>query len=138
MAKSARGHDWKQRFLKKMAETGIVSVACRFAKVDRSTPYKCAETDEDFKRRWEEAAQEAIEAMEHEGWRRGNKGVLKPVFYKGEQVATIREYSDTLLMFMLSANAKEKYGRNVKHSSDPENPMPGGSTVIVLDMPEGM
>ena len=50
--------------------------------------------------------------MELEARRRAVKGTDKPVFQRGEQVGTIREYSDTLLMFLLKANKPEKFRDN--------------------------
>ena len=41
--------------------------------------------------------------------RRAKDGVLKPVFYKGEIVGSIPQYSDNLLMFRLKALRPDKY-----------------------------
>lgn len=37
-------------------------------------------------------------------------GVRKPVFYKGEIVGHVQEYSDSLLQTLLKANMRNKYG----------------------------
>lgn len=47
--------------------------------------------------------------MEAEAWRRGKTGVLKPVYQGGKKVGSVREYSDTLLIFMLKGTRPEKY-----------------------------
>jgi hypothetical protein len=54
-----------------------------------------------FVKRMEVAEQVYVEALEQEADRRGVEGIDKPVYYKGEKVDTIREYSDNLLMFRL-------------------------------------
>ena len=50
--------------------------------------------------------------IEEEMRRRGIKGVVKPVFQKGEQVGSVREYSDNCLLAMARANIPKKYGNN--------------------------
>ena len=41
--------------------------------------------------------------------RRASEGTLKPVFYQGKMCGEIREYSDTLLIFLLKARRPETY-----------------------------
>ena len=52
---------------------------------------------------------DVVDAMEEELHRRSTKGVLEPVFYKGEMVAKIRKFSDPLLMFALKGKRPEIY-----------------------------
>ena len=55
--------------------------------------------------------------MEAEARRRGVEGTLKPVFYKGEECGQVREYSDTLLIFLLKAHdPKYRDRQQVEHS----------------------
>ena len=37
---------------------------------------------------------------------------MKPVFHKGEQCGVVREYSDTLMIFLLKARDPAKYREN--------------------------
>lgn len=46
----------------------------------------------------------AVERMENEARRRAVEGTLRPVFHGGAQVGEVREYSDTLLIFLLKAH----------------------------------
>ena len=101
--------DWKQIFLKELARTGIVGTACKKAKIGRTTAYKVRDEDEDFAAAWAAALDDATDDMEAEAWRRGKQGTLKPVFQGGKEVGKIREYSDTLLIFMLKGARPEKY-----------------------------
>ena len=45
------------------------------------------------------AEQVYVEKLEAEADRRGMEGIEKPIYYKGERVDAVREYSDNLLMF---------------------------------------
>ncbi len=64
---------------------------------------------------------EACDALASEARRRAVEGVLKPVYYKGKLVGFIREYSDTLLMFLMKAAMPEKYRDNVRAKSTTPN-----------------
>lgn len=56
----------------------------------------------------------AVLGLEDEAHRRAFEGVDKPVFYQGDECGTIREYSDTLAIFLLKAHNPEKYRENSK------------------------
>ena len=100
----------KANFIKKLKATnGNVSKACRAAGVGRSTAYDHKKADPDFSRLWDDTIDEIVDSMEEEVFRRAVKGTLKPVFYKGEKVGQIREFSDTLLIFHLKALRPEKF-----------------------------
>ena len=47
--------------------------------------------------------------LEPEAIRRTVEGVEKPVYHQGRQVGTVREYSDTLLIFLLKGWKSERY-----------------------------
>ena len=64
-----------------------------------------------------------IEKLEAEADRRGVKGVVKPVLYKGKVVGSIREYSDALLMLRLKA-------LDPRYRDGPSPSRPGGGAKI--------
>lgn len=101
--------DWKVVFLRELARVGIVGAACKKAKVGRTTAYKTRDEDAEFAAAWAAALDDAADDMETEAWRRGKAGVLKPVYQGGKKVGSVREYSDTLLIFMLKGTRPEKY-----------------------------
>ena len=101
--------DWKAVFLRELARVGIVGAACKKAKIGRTTAYKLRDEDADFAAAWDAALDDAADDMEAEAWRRGKTGVLKPVYQGGKKVGSVREYSDTLLIFMLKGTRPEKY-----------------------------
>lgn len=67
-----------------------------------------------YREAFEEAKLEAAELLEAEARRRAVEGTVRPVFYQGEEVGGIREYSDTLLIFLLKGALPEKYAERTK------------------------
>lgn len=96
-------------FLAALAATCSVTRACEAAGMARRTAYEWRDADPDFFRRWEEAKAIGAEALEDEAMRRAVEGCDKPVFHQGVAVGTIREYSDTLAIFLLKGAKPEKY-----------------------------
>jgi hypothetical protein len=87
-------------FLVMLRETsGHVKKAAEAAGVGRRTVYDWREAHAEFAAQWDEITDAVNDDIEHEIRRRGIDGVERPYFYKGEQVATVREFSDNLLMF---------------------------------------
>lgn len=100
----------EEKFLKKLIATGgNVSAACRVIKMARSTAYDHKEKDKEFARKWQEAVDQGTDNLEQEARRRAFTGTKKPIFYKGQKIADVREYSDTLLIFLLKGNRPEKF-----------------------------
>lgn len=100
----------KQKFLAKLLSTaGNVAKASKAAGISRSAAYEHKTADADFSQSWDNIINEVADVMEEEVYRRGTKGVLEPVFYKGEMVAKIRKYSDRLLEFALKGKRPDVY-----------------------------
>lgn len=74
---------WKARFLIALEKQGSISGACRVVKVNRSTVYREARIDMQFRQQWEDVAEAAADALEVEARKRAFNG------------------SDTLLIFLL-------------------------------------
>ncbi|WP_047236655.1 hypothetical protein [Chromobacterium subtsugae] len=102
------------RFLEVLADTANVSKAARAIKMARPYLYELKAKDKRFSAAWDEAIALGTAALEDEAARRAMEGTLRPVFYKGAKVGTIREFSDTLLIFLLKARDPEKYADRVK------------------------
>ena len=120
--------DWRPIFLKELTRTGNVSAAVIKAKIGRQTAYDARASDPHFSGLWIEAVAIADEMMEAEARRRAVEGTLRPVFQGGKTVGKIREYSDTLLIFLLKAHKPEKYRDNsrVIVAGDPSSPIKHG------------
>jgi len=76
----------------------------------------CASLWSTFKSTSSAAAEIGAEALEDEAVRRGHEGWGEPVFYQGQCVATVRKYSDTLLIFLLKGRKPQRYRERVEHS----------------------
>lgn len=98
---------WQDPFLEKLAECGNVTRSCKAAGISRWTAYRYRAEHPDFEAAWNDAVKIAVGLLEDEAWRRAREGTKKPVFYKGIKAGTIREYSDTLLIFLLKAHDKK-------------------------------
>lgn len=94
----------KTAFLAALAETGNVSRAAKAIDVARITVYEWRDEDEEFAASWERAKRVGMGLLEDEAFRRAFDGTKKPVFHQGTQCGTIREYSDTLTIFLLKAH----------------------------------
>jgi hypothetical protein len=135
---------WVEPFLTALADCGCVGRAARAAGVTRQCVYQLRKRHPDFAAAWDEAVQAGQESLEVEAIRRGRDGVEKPVLYKGQQVniwvdtegkptsmstpgarlspLVVREYSDTLLIFMLKALDPDKYreSKETRHKRVPQ------------------
>lgn len=103
-------------FLENLRRTGKIKLSAQCAGYADSTYLRrLYNNDEDFARQWDEALLIAADdILEPELMRRAVEGIDKPVYYKGEHVATDVQYSDQLLMFALKAAKPDKYRDNVK------------------------
>jgi hypothetical protein len=101
--------DWGPMFLAALTEGSSVTDAARQANVHVTRAYQRRRQDEAFRQAWKEAAHIGTECLEQEAARRAYHGTLKPVFHKGVECGTIREYSDTLMIFLLKARRPAVY-----------------------------
>ena len=100
----------KRGFLEEYRQCGNITLAAEVAGIDRRTHYRWSEADPDYCEAFESATEEATDRLEAEARRRAVEGVQKPVgWYKGEPGGYVREYSDTLLIFLLKGAAPDKY-----------------------------
>ena len=115
MARDTIRHLKKGAFLAAYGRIGNVTSAATLAGVDRTTHYKWLEEDAAYVQAFAAAKEEAADWLETEAHRRAFLGVLKPIHHKGERVDYVREYSDTLLIFLLKGARPEKYRDIVRH-----------------------
>lgn len=87
-------------FLEELRERGHIKDTCKVVGIKRITVYKHAERDEDFRKAMKEAHQMGLSSLEDEAVRRA-KGYKKPVFFKGERVDEVEEYSDRMIELIL-------------------------------------
>jgi len=115
----------REKFLKELTRRGIVADACKIANVGRATVYKWKEEDADFAAAWKEAVDTAIDTAEREAWRRAVEGTDKPLIGRvGKDqdgvITTIKEYSDSILLRILSAHRPEKWRekQSIEHTGE--------------------
>jgi hypothetical protein len=110
----------KGKFLRALTEGYSVTGAAKIARVDRTTVYVWRKDDDDFKAAWDEAIEAGGDLLEDEAWKRATKGTLKPIYQGGKKVGSVREYSDTLLIFLLKGRKPEKYRERINLDLDKE------------------
>ena len=101
--------DWGPAFIEALMEGCNVAEATQKAGVVQSSAYRRRQSDESFRRAWNEACDIGTRLLEQEAQRRAYRGVDEPVFYKGAECGVVRKYSDTLLIFLLKARKPQKY-----------------------------
>ena len=90
---------WHRRFLDVLAQSANITEAARAAKIARRAVYRARDADEGFRQAWDDALEEAVDALEGEAFQRA------------------RDSSDTLLIFLLKAHrAKYRFAENVHHA----------------------
>lgn len=102
-------------FLAAYAKTCSVTISARAAKCLRSDHYNWLRFDPAYKAAFEELHEEAAQILEDEAVRRALEGVEKPITVAGER-EVIREYSDTLLIFMLKGMKPAKFRERHEHT----------------------
>ena len=116
----------KRQFIKTLAETGVVSVAAAAAGWPASLAYSLRKANPEFKTMWDNAMEFSTDSLELEARRRGQFGVRKPVYQQGRLVGFQQEYSDPLLIMLLKAHRRDKFGDQQKMEHD----VKGGVLVV--------
>jgi hypothetical protein len=122
-------------FLEKFCDLANITRAATATRIGRRTVYDWLENDKDFKVKFKKARKVAVGVLEDEAHRRAVEGIDKAIFYKGKRVKTkVKEYSDTLLIVLLKANAPKKYRERVQSQlTGPDGgPIKTESTVLIL------
>lgn len=107
--------DWREVFIRKLSKSPNVTAACRAAKISRQTVYRVRKEEPEFEEQWNDALAQSLDDAEGEMYRRAVKGTLKPIYQGGERVGTVREYSDTLLIFMLKSHRPDIYRETIRN-----------------------
>jgi hypothetical protein len=96
-------------FCAALAESCNVGKACKAINIARITAYKWRNARPEFKAEWDAAVEIGVSALEDEAHRRAFDGSDKAIVHLGAITGTVKEYSDTLAIFLLKAHAPEKY-----------------------------
>lgn len=129
--------EWKEIFLTKLRKSANVSAAARAAGYSRQWAYKLRADDPEFAAEWDNAIEESMDTAEGEIYRRAVNGVVRRVFYKGVEIDRVREYSDSLLMFMAKAYRPERYKEVTKtelnHTGEINQKLSGDIGINLID-----
>lgn len=106
----------QDRFLEAFATCANVLRASRWAKVNRTAHYFWLDTDPTYSARFKAAERRAARTLEDEAVRRAHEGLRRPVLYQGKpvringEILYEHEYSDSLLIQLLKAYNRERFG----------------------------
>lgn len=104
----------QQHFLDMLREGNTVTFACKCLNLTRVSVYELRRDDAVFAAQWDEAYEAGGEVMEQEAFRRAVQGVNKPIVHLGIVTDTVKDYSDTLLIFLLKGRFPDKYADRTK------------------------
>ena len=106
------------KFLTELASTGNVTYSAHKVKMSRRYMHEYRDAKDEkgnskhpeFCAAWDDAIEISIDILEQEARRRAYEGIDKPVgFYQGISLQTVKQYSNTLLVFLLKALRPKKY-----------------------------
>jgi len=99
-------------FLRKLADCGSVSAACKHVGMSRESACKLRlhAAARDFRDAWDAALDCAYAALEESAMERARNGVARPVFFRGEQVGEWRYHDERLTMFLLRFRRRHRFG----------------------------
>jgi hypothetical protein len=114
-------HPKKRAFLAAFVTCGRRGRAAEVAGVKHQHYLYWFATDPAFSEAFARAERLCTHLIEDEILRRGLEGIDKPVFWQGRQVATVKDYDTTLLIFAAKGAMPEKYKDRVDttHSMSP-------------------
>ena len=119
-------------FCAALASTGgNVTRACEAVDISRMTAYGWRKDDPTFAKAWDEAKAIGLEALEDEALRRAFEGYDKPIVHMGVVTDTVKEYSDTLAIFLLKGGKPEKYRDNVRQEISGPNGGPVKQQIVI-------
>ena len=99
-------------FVQKLADCGSIGAACKHVGMSRESVRKlrrhpCGRT---FRDACDAALDCSFADLEETALERAKNGVVRPVFYKGEQVGEWRHFDERLTMFLLRFRRRHRYG----------------------------
>jgi hypothetical protein len=124
--------DWQPKFLAHLRESANVAESAREAGITRQNAYHFKGIDGPFSEAWDDAIEEGLDYLEAEARRRAFEGTDKPITYQGEIKDTVKEYSDTLMIFLLKGRRREIYGDKVQQELSGR----GGAPISIIEVGE--
>lgn len=125
-------------FLAELETCGNITASCKKSKIDRKAVYRWKKADPAFLVEYEESVSIGIDALEDEATRRAFEGCEKPVFQQGRKVGSVKEYSDTLMIFLLKCRRPEVFKDRHEVTGKDGGPLEHDVTVRVIQAPTGV
>lgn len=135
----------QELFLQVLEDTASPKQAAQACGISRRLAFEYKKADLEFRRRWDQAIEVAMDALLDEAYRRACIGVEEPVIYQGqlamtrdfqtgdERPLTVRKHSDRLLEVML----KFRYGDQLADRLRVKVDDTGLDAEALLRMPSG-
>jgi len=114
----------REGFIEGLRFTGNVSAAARAVGWSRRAAYDYRDVHDDFAQAWDDAIEEATDALEEEARRRAVDGVVEPVYHQGQVCGGIKKYSDRMLEILLKGHRPEKFRERHEHTGPGGGPIP--------------
>lgn len=106
-------HAKKRAFLAAYSQVANIGKAAIVADCARYSHYLWLRDDPGYAEAFRKAKELACDSLEDEAVRRAHEGIDKPVYQGGKKVGVVREYSDTLLIFLLKGAMPDKYRERI-------------------------
>ena len=113
-------------------------MAAEMAGIDRGRHYDWLKADPEYRAEFEKVQDQAVQALEDEAVRRAYHGIEKPITVAGKR-EIIREYSDTILIFLLKGARPQKYRDNVRQEVTGADGVPLGPRkvkIVIVPTPQ--
>ena len=114
---------WHLTFIEHLSQMGNYTRAAKAAGISLKTFYNHRNKYPEFAEAVKWALRSAHDELEAEAYRRAYVGVQKPVFQGGQQVGTITEYSDPLLIQLLKGARPSKFRERVEVGGNKKRPI---------------
>jgi hypothetical protein len=114
-------------FIERLADCGSVSAAARHVGMSRESARRLRQSPfgRAFRDAWDAALDCGYAELEETAMERSKTGVVRPVFYKGEQVGEWRYYDERLTMFLLRFRRRHRFGPEADSLPQPPADLPG-------------
>lgn len=116
--------DIYELFFQQLATTCNVTQSAAVIGVSRQHVHHKRRNDKEFAKRWEDAIEQGIDALEAEARRRAKEGFKRPIYYQGKHVGDETLYSDPLMITLLKAHRPDKF-------RDKGFDLPPGSEIVI-------
>ncbi len=125
----------KADFLRELRNGGLVNKAAAACRLSRSVLYQHKRRSATFANAWDVAVDESVDlVLIEEARRRAVDGVKKPLHNKGVLTgAYVREYSDSLLMFLIKARRPEYRQSTLFGKGDGDGPVTVSFTMVLSE-----